>query len=111
MQDETHLGLRREKTFEEVRKYIQGNDYKISYPSRQGTFLQQSDIYIYIYIYIWAGGADADFGGGPLDAAPCELAGGVLAVLAACSPVAETSQDLSLFQVLDGLMTYYYSRD
>ena len=49
MQYETHLGLRREKTFEEVRKYIQDNDDKISYPSRQGTFLQQSHIYIYIY--------------------------------------------------------------
>ena len=46
MQYETHLGLRREKTFEEVRKYIQGNDDKISYPSRQGTFLQQSHIYM-----------------------------------------------------------------
>ena len=32
-------------------------------------------IYIYIYIYIYI--ADADFGGAPLDAAPCELAEGV----------------------------------
>ena len=45
MQYETHLGLRREKNFEEVRKYVQGNDDKISYPNRQALFLQQSHIY------------------------------------------------------------------
>lgn len=48
MQYETHLGLRREKNFEEVRKHILNENDKISYPSRQGTFLQLSNIYIYM---------------------------------------------------------------
>ena len=34
-------------------------------------------MYMYIYTYIYKSIADADFGGGPLDAAPCELAEGV----------------------------------
>ena len=45
MEYENYLGLRREHTFDEVRKYIQGNDDKIKYPARHGTFLQQSHIY------------------------------------------------------------------
>ena len=59
------------------------------------------NIYIYIYIYI----ADADFGGGPLDAAPCELAEGVLAVLAVhVCPSRRRPRTLAYFRCLTALI-------
>ena len=45
MEYEKHLGLRREKTFEDVRNYILTENDQIKYPDRTGTFLQQSHIY------------------------------------------------------------------
>ena len=45
MQYESHLGLRREHTFDAVREYIQRDPDKIKYPKRDALFLQKSHIY------------------------------------------------------------------
>ena len=45
MQYETALGLRKEHTFDEVRRYIQADADKIQYPKRDALFLQKSHIY------------------------------------------------------------------
>ena len=45
MQYETALGLRKEHTFDEVRRYIQADPDRIQYPKRDALFLQKSHIY------------------------------------------------------------------
>ena len=45
MQYETVLGLRKEHTFDEVRRYIQADPDTIQYPERKGLFLTKSHIY------------------------------------------------------------------
>ena len=45
MQYETHLGLRREHTFDEVRRYIQSDPDKIQFPKRDALFLEKSQLY------------------------------------------------------------------
>ena len=45
MQYEAALGLRREHTFDDVRRYIQTDPDKIKYPKRDALFLQKSHIY------------------------------------------------------------------
>ena len=45
MQYETALGLRKEHTFDDVRRYIQTDPDKIKYPKRDALFLQKSHIY------------------------------------------------------------------
>lgn len=45
MQYESHLGLRREHTFDEVRRYIQADPHKIKFPRRDALFLEKSQHY------------------------------------------------------------------
>ena len=45
MQYESAHGLRREHTFDEVRRYIQRDPDVIKYPKRDALFLQKSHIY------------------------------------------------------------------
>ena len=45
MQYETALGLRKEHTFDEVRRYFQLDSDTIKYPKRDALFLQKSHIY------------------------------------------------------------------
>ena len=45
MQYEHALGLRREHTFDEVRRYIQTDPDTIKFPKRDALFLQNSHVY------------------------------------------------------------------
>ena len=45
MQYETVLGLRKEHSFDQVRRYVQEDPDIIKFPKRDALFLQQSHIY------------------------------------------------------------------
>ena len=59
MQYETALGLRKEHTFDEVRRYIQTDPDKIKYPKRDALFLQKSHVYAQVEASMRNYGEDA----------------------------------------------------